>query len=135
MSVTSHPDADAPRPLRPVLLRGWRRRCPSCGKGAMMRGYLAVRPRCEVCGEDLSHQRADDGPAYATVLIVGHIMAPLLLFAFVRYRPDPYLLAGMAGALCIGLSLFLLPRLKGMFVALQWALRLHGFGGAGDARN
>jgi uncharacterized protein (DUF983 family) len=29
----------------------------------------------------------------------------------------------------VGLSLFLLPRLKGMVVAMQWARRMHGFGG------
>jgi uncharacterized protein (DUF983 family) len=32
----------------------------------------------------------------------------------------------------VGLSLFLLPRLKGMFLAVQWAKRMHGFGGADD---
>ena len=27
----------------------------------------------------------------------------------------------------VALSLFLLPRLKGIFVAVQWAKRMHGF--------
>ena len=26
------------------------------------------------------------------------------------------------------LALFLLPRIKGMFVAIQWAKKMHGFG-------
>jgi uncharacterized protein (DUF983 family) len=26
------------------------------------------------------------------------------------------------------LALYLLPRIKGMFVAVQWAKRMHGFG-------
>jgi uncharacterized protein (DUF983 family) len=29
---------------------------------------------------------------------------------------------------CVALSLFLLPRLKGVIVAIQWAKRMHGFG-------
>ena len=29
----------------------------------------------------------------------------------------------------VALSLWLLPRLKGLFVGLQWAKRMHGFGG------
>ena len=33
----------------------------------------------------------------------------------------------------VALSLWLLPRLKGVFVGLQWAKRMHGFGGAGPA--
>ena len=28
----------------------------------------------------------------------------------------------------VGLSLWLLPRLKGAFIGLQWAKRMHGFG-------
>jgi uncharacterized protein (DUF983 family) len=116
------------RPMRPALLRGWRRRCPNCGAGPMLSGYLKVRDSCPVCGEELHHQRADDGPAYLTILIVGHLMAPLILYFFVHYRPDPYVLATAFSVGTVALSLFLLPRLKGVMVALQWAKRMHGFG-------
>lgn len=116
------------RALKPALLRGWRRRCPNCGAGPMLRGYLAVRDECPVCGEALRHQRADDGPAYLTILIVGHLMAPLLLWAFVTWRPDPMMLFAVFSVGTVALSLFLLPRLKGAMVAFQWAKRMHGFG-------
>jgi len=116
------------RPLGPAMLRGWRRRCPNCGTGPMMRSYLQVRDACPVCGEDLQHQRADDGPAYLTILIVGHLMAPAILIAFVRYRPDPLVLAAVFSVATVALSLFLLPRLKGVLVGIQWAKRMHGFG-------
>ncbi|MGQ0565530.1 MAG: DUF983 domain-containing protein [Gemmobacter sp.] len=121
------------RPLKPALLRGWRRRCPNCGAGPMMRGYLAVRDACPVCGEELRHQRADDGPAYLTILIVGHVLAPLLLWAFVTWRPDPLTLFAIFGVGTVALSLYLLPRLKGAMVALQWAKRMHGFGHVGQS--
>lgn len=117
------------RPLRPALWRGWRRRCPSCGSGPLLKGYLSVRAECPVCGEDLHHHRADDGPAYLTILIVGHLMAPAILIAFTVFRPEPLVLASLFTIGCVGLSLYLLPRLKGMIVAVQWAKRLHGFGG------
>jgi uncharacterized protein (DUF983 family) len=116
------------RPLGPAMLRGWRRKCPNCGTGPLLRGYLKVRDACPVCGEDLHHQRADDGPAYLTILIVGHLMAPAILIAFVRYRPDPLVLASVFSVATVALSLFLLPRLKGMLVGIQWARRMHGFG-------
>jgi uncharacterized protein (DUF983 family) len=119
------------RPLKPALLRGWRRRCPNCGGGPMMRGYLAVRDECPVCGETLSHQRADDGPAYLTILIVGHLLAPSLLWVFVTWRPDPATLFAIFSVGTVALSLFLLPRIKGAMVALQWAKRMHGFGRIG----
>jgi uncharacterized protein (DUF983 family) len=120
------------RPLRPAMLRGWRRRCPNCGAGPMMRGYLKVRDACPVCGEALHHQRADDGPAYLTILIVGHILAPVLLFVYSTWRPEPLLLALMFSFGTVVLSLYLLPRLKGGLVAFQWAKRMHGFGPAPD---
>lgn len=118
------------RPLRPALVRGWRRRCPSCGAGPMMRGYLKVRDSCPVCGEELHHHRADDGPAYLTILIVGHLLAPILLFTYTRWRPEPLVLAVGFTIGTVALSLYLLPRLKGALVALQWANRMHGFGSA-----
>ncbi len=125
---TDHAPEGNDRPLLPAMLRGWRRRCPSCGAGPLLRGYLTVRDSCPVCGEALHHQRADDGPAYLTILIVGHVMAPLLLVAFTVFRPDPLVLASFFATGTVALSLYLLPRLKGVMVAVQWARRMHGFG-------
>lgn len=118
----------AERPLRPAMVRGWRRKCPNCGAGPLLSGYLKVRDACPVCGEVLHHHRADDGPAYLTILIVGHLMAPLLLWSFITFRPDPMTLFALFSVATVALSLFLLPRLKGVMVAIQWAKRMHGFG-------
>ncbi len=116
-----------------AVRRGWRRCCPQCGAGPLFNGYLTVRDQCSVCGEVLSHQRADDGPAYATILIVGHVMAPLFLWSFFRWQPDPLVMSTIFGVGTVALSLYLLPRLKGVFVAIQWAKRMHGFGHANPA--
>lgn len=116
------------RPIGPALWRGWRRRCPNCGAGPLLRGYLKVRDTCPVCSEALHHQRADDGPAYITILVVGHVVGPVLLWAFVRWRPDPLVLVAVFSVMTVAMSLWLLPRIKGAFVALQWSRRMHGFG-------
>lgn len=119
---------ESERAVRPAMMRGWRRRCPRCGKGPMMKSYLKVREACPVCDQELdAHHRADDGPAYLTILIVGHIMAPAIIWAFTTFRPDPMILASTFTVGCVALSLYLLPRLKGAIVGLQWAKRLHGF--------
>lgn len=115
------------RLLRPAMLRGWRRKCPNCGAGPLLKSYLKVRDSCPVCDQALHHQRADDGPAYLTILIVGHVMAPSMLWAFETFRPEPLVLATIFSVGCIALSLYLLPRLKGVIVAFQWARRMHGF--------
>ena len=117
----------AERPVRPALFRGWCRKCPRCGQGRLLKGYLKVADTCPVCNLDYSHHRADDGPAYLTILIVGHLMAPLLHFAFVKWRPEPLVLFTIFAVGCVALSLYLLPRLKGAIVAFQWARGMGGF--------
>lgn len=116
------------RPLWPALRKGWRRKCPRCGSGSVLKGYLKVRDKCSICGQDLSHHRADDGPAYLTILIVGHILAPALHIVFVMFRPEPLVLFTIFAIGCVALSLYLLPRLKGAVIGFQWARRMHGFG-------
>ncbi|MBP7003275.1 DUF983 domain-containing protein [Amaricoccus sp.] len=121
--------ADDDRDLRAALLRGATLRCPACGEGQMMDGFLTVRDACPVCGTELHHHRADDGPAWATILVTGHILAPLMLAVYIAWRPEPWAMALGFSTVFVALSLWMLPRLKGMFVALQWAKRMHGFGG------
>ncbi len=116
------------RPMAPAMLNGWRRRCPACGSGPMLRGYLKVRDACPTCNEALHHHRADDGPAYLTILVVGKLLAPLIYWVFVTFRPDPLVLAVLFSVGTVALSLYLLPRLKGIVVAIQWSRRMHGFG-------
>jgi len=115
------------RPFWPAVRLGWRGRCPNCGQGALMKGYLKLRDTCPTCSEDLSHARADDGPAYVTILIVGKVMIGLMLHVFIVYRPEPLVMAVGFTFGSVALALFLLPRLKGAFVGIQWAKRMHGF--------
>ena len=115
------------RPLGPALLRGWRRRCPGCGGGPMMQGYLTVRASCAACGEELHHHRADDAPAWATILVVGHVVVSLLLFVENNVAPPLWVHWAVWPVLTLAMSIWLLPRIKGAIVAMQWALRMHGF--------
>lgn len=115
------------RAVRPALGRGWRRKCPNCGSGALLKSYLKVNDTCTACRQELHHHRADDGPAYLTILIVGHIMVVLLHFTFVTWRPEPLTLFTIFAVGSVGLSLYLLPRLKGAMIGLQWAKRMGGF--------
>ena len=128
------PERRSGEPLSRALWRGWRMRCPRCGEGWMLRAYLKVRDACPHCGEALHHARADDGPAYMTILVVGHLMAPLILWFYPAFRPSPLVTATVFSAGCVALSLFLLPRFKGIVVAVQWRNRMGGFDGRSAAR-
>ena len=115
------------RPTKPALWKGWRRRCPNCGEGPLLYRYLKVRDHCDQCGEAFYHHRADDGPAYLTILVVGHLMAPLMHYTAFEWRPSPWVMASVFSIGCLAASLYLLPRLKGAVVAYQWARRMYGF--------
>ncbi len=118
---------------RDVGLSMWRGlclRCPHCGKGRLFRAYLKVADSCPTCAEDLSHQRADDAPPYFVMFIVGHLIVAAVLMVEIEYAPPLWLHASLWIPLTVILSLALLPRVKGAVIGLQWAARMHGFGGA-----
>lgn len=94
----------------------------------MFRAYLKVRDECPHCGEALHHQQADDGPAYFVILIVGHLVLPAAVAWQVMVWPPIWLYLTVTGTVTIALSLWLLPRVKGAIVGIQWANRMHGFG-------
>ncbi len=125
------PTEGSERPRWTALMRGWRRKCPRCGQAPVLKSYLKVADSCTSCGLEYHHHRADDGPAYLTILFVGHLMAPLLHVVFVHWRPEPFTLFTTFSVGCVALSLYLLPRLKGALIGFQWARGMGGFGTAG----
>ncbi|MCK9909675.1 DUF983 domain-containing protein, partial [Microbacteriaceae bacterium K1510] len=66
--------------LATAIMRGAACRCPACGEAPLFRKFLKVKDRCDACGEELYHHRADDMPAYIVMSIVGHIVIGLLLW-------------------------------------------------------
>jgi uncharacterized protein (DUF983 family) len=136
--TTWTPDVVQPekRDLWGAMLRGWRGRCPNCGKGKLFRAFLKTHDHCPACGETMSHHRADDLPAYLVIVIVGHIVVPLIVSVETVYAPPIPLQLVVYLPLTLILSLVLLQPIKGAVVGLQWALRMHGFDeDAIDAKN
>ncbi len=118
------------RPHRPLLRslgRGLRCRCPQCGVGRIFDGYLTVRASCAHCGEDFTPQRADDLPPYLTIVLVGHIIVPLILAVQTRWPLSSAIHLAIWLPLAAILTLALLRPVKGLVVALQWAMYMHGF--------
>ena len=111
-----------------AVWNGVKLRCPHCGKGHLFRAYLKVVDRCDVCGEELFHHRADDMPPYLSILIVGHLIVGIMLeleLHEAHIEPWTYLVTMVPAAII--LPLVMLPSIKGAIVGLQWANRMHGF--------
>lgn len=121
-----------PRSWPDAMARGFLRRCPACRTGSLFSRFITVNDACAQCGEELHHQRADDAPPYFTIFIVAHIIVPLVLVVEKLWRPDLliHMLIWIPATLI--LTLALMPAVKGAIVGLQWALRMHGFGGKGE---
>lgn len=124
-----HGAALQPRPRMQAMIRGFRCRCPNCGEGPLFKSYLKTAEACSHCREELHHERAHDAPPYFTMTIVAHIIVPSLLIVEKLWSPNLWLHAAIWLPLTVILTLGLLPRVKGAIIGLQWANRMHGFGG------
>src|SRR5271154_4917726 len=69
----------AARDVPLAMRRGALLHCPNCGVGHLFRSYLKQVDACAHCGERFDYIRADDGPTWLTVLIVGHVVVALAL--------------------------------------------------------
>lgn len=111
--MTCHP------PVSPYTA-GLAGKCPRCGQGALFRSFLALQPRCPVCGLDYSKADSGDGPAVFVMFIVGFVAVAVAFIArFVFFAPTLVAFA-IAGGLAILLSLALLRPFKATLIALQY---------------
>jgi uncharacterized protein (DUF983 family) len=124
--------AKSPRSPLSAMRRGLSCACPACGAAPLYGSYLKVRDACPGCGQELHHHRADDAPPYFTVLLVGHFVLAGVLMMEQALAPAAWVQLLLWIPLTVGLALTLLPRIKGALIGLQWANRMHGFGGPGE---
>ena len=120
--------------LYEAIWRGFRCRCPKCGKGHLFGKYLKVADHCRECGEEFHHHRADDFPAYLVMIVVGHIIVPAILAVETAYSPPDWLQLLIWLPLTLVASLALLQPTKGAIVGLQWQMGMHGFEAAKQRR-
>ncbi|NDV88612.1 DUF983 domain-containing protein [Aurantimonas aggregata] len=121
------------RPLWPALVNGFRSRCPNCGKGKLFKGFLKSVDSCSECGQEIHHHRADDLPPYLTIFIVGHVVVAGFMALDETVALSMWTQLAIWVPITIAMSLALMQPLKGATIALQWSLRLGGFGGEEDA--
>jgi len=106
-----------------ALLRGLGRRCPNCGRGPLLRGYLKPHDNCPSCGLAFAPLRSDDAAPYFTILIVGHIVVPLVLLVEQHLAPPVPLQLAIWLPVTALLTLGLLPFVKGGVMAAIWSLK------------
>jgi uncharacterized protein (DUF983 family) len=106
--------------LSGAILAGLSCACPRCGRGKLFQGFLALRPRCEVCGLDYNFADAGDGPAVFVMFGAGFIVVFAALITEVVYQPPLWVHAALWLPLILIVTLGPLRPMKGLFIALQY---------------
>ncbi|MDO1581858.1 DUF983 domain-containing protein [Rhizobium oryzicola] len=120
---------DAERPLGRSIKRGLLNRCPHCGEGRLFRAFLKPVDACAFCGEDMHHQRADDLPPYLVIFIIGHVTVGGYMMTDLVWNISMWAHLAIWVPITVLLAFGTIQPIKGGVIGLQWALRMHGFGG------
>lgn len=119
-----------PRRRWRALSNGFLGRCPRCRDAPIFAGYLRTRKQCNACALAIHHHRADDAPAYFTIMIVGHFVVAGMVALEVNLHPAVWIHMALWLPLTVIMTLILLRPIKGALIGIQWALRMHGFDSA-----
>lgn len=110
-----------------AVTRGATFRCPRCGDAHLFARFQKPVDECPSCGQDWTKQRADDFPAYVSMFVTGHLLAPIMIYL----GRDTDLSVGAILAILMPLALIfmiaLLQPAKGAIIAVQWWFGMHGF--------
>jgi uncharacterized protein (DUF983 family) len=120
---------DEKRDMSTAIKRGVLCRCPRCGEGKLFRAFLKPVDNCAVCGEDYTHHRADDLPAYLSIVIVGHVAVGGFMATDQLVAWSNWVHLAVWTPMTVILALSTIQPIKGGVIGFQWANRMHGFSG------
>jgi uncharacterized protein (DUF983 family) len=120
------------RPPGRAILRGLLCRCPNCGRGKLFGAFLKPVDRCAMCGEEIFHHRSDDLPPYLVILVLGHVVVGGYMISDTLHHLPMWATLSIWAPITVVTALAIIQPIKGGVIGLQWALRMHGFGGPPD---
>ncbi len=127
MPVGERPPVVLPTSFWSAVARGLAGRCPRCGQTRLFRAFLKPVDRCGRCNQDWTPQRADDFPAYVSLFVTGHVMAPIAVYLAQETDHSIAAITAVVLPMALTLSLGLLQPSKGGIIAIQWWMGMHGF--------
>ncbi len=107
-------------PRLSTLSTGLRCRCPRCGQGPLLKGFLTIRDRCPVCDLDYGFAEPADGPAFFAMSAIGVIgMMAFMAFEF-TVQPPIWVHFAVTFPLIAAACVLVLRPFKGWLVSEQW---------------
>ena len=126
-NIAGKADVVLPGSFWEAVKRGILGRCPRCAQAPLFRKWLKSVEACRACGQDWTHHRADDLPAYIAILVTGHVLAPILIALVLDFSLSPLAILLLTIPPAVLLMLGMLQPAKGGVIAVQWWHGLHGF--------
>jgi len=118
---------DLPHSLWGAMRRGIVGRCPRCGGARLFAKFLKPVERCPLCAQDWTLHAADDFPPYVSIIVTGHLMAPVMILLGAAVLIPMWATMLIAVALAVTMLIALLQPAKGGIIALQWWMGMQGF--------
>lgn len=118
---------DLPHTVFAAMRRGFFGRCPRCDGARLFSAFLKPVDRCPLCAQDWTLHAADDFPPYVSIIVTGHVMAPVMIVLGSMTALSTGLVVAIALVLAITMLMSLLQPAKGAIIALQWWLGMQGF--------
>tara|TARA_R100001163_G_scaffold59704_1_gene48585 strand:+ start:522 stop:953 length:432 start_codon:yes stop_codon:yes gene_type:complete len=112
----AHSHYDLPSPWT----TGFKGRCPRCGEGRLFSGFLKVAQGCGFCGLRYDFENAGDGAVPFLILIIGAIGVGLGAWVLLAFDTAVWVPILVTVPVVILLTLILMPRAKGLLIALQY---------------
>lgn len=98
--------------------------CPGCGKHKLFKSYITQVPQCIGCKIEWKSFQAHDGPAWLTIFLVGHILAPIMIFTEMNADWSQWISAMIWSSAALILSFLLLSPIKALFMTIMWRNKL-----------
>ena len=108
--------------LKTLLRRGWQKKCPQCGQGALYRRWLTLHDRCSVCGLQYTPNQGDLWGALMFLDRVLFIIPLIVLIYFRVWHPNLMVFLIFGGAMTFAL-IFTMPHRNGVCLAFDYLIR------------
>lgn len=122
--MSSNPPKTAPTlaPLKTILWRGWRKKCPQCGQGQLYKRWLTMNETCSSCGLNL---KQDPGDLLGPLMFFDRalFLIPLVtIFCFLISNPKPWMYI-LGGGIVLYAMVATMPNRNGASVAFDYYIR------------
>ncbi len=104
---------------RSPIASGLACRCPRCGQGKLIQGFLRPAESCSNCGLDFRGAESGDGPFAFVILIWGAIVMAAVFYVEFSFAPPYWVHAVLWPPIIFGGAIALMRPAKGLLIALH----------------